>query len=805
MTFEPPREPPALTGPAPARHAVEPYAGAGGLGWPGDRTAPDEREGLDWRRYLAAIRRYKWFVLVIAVLGSAGGVVASRFVRPTYVAQATVWVPEQVRDNRGPIQQEALFGSFGWTELLKTSFVVLDDVVRDLRLYLRTESGDSAALVTFGIKERFMPGRYRLDVDGDGRTFQLRGATGAVLQQGTLGDSIGAEFGLAWVPPAGSLGPGRSMEFEVLPPRDAALRLQQDLQARIAERGANFLSLRLEGSDPQALARIVNQIADGFVDTARSLANSKHRELISALEAQLDSAETRLHNADMALEAFRVQTITEPTERGSPVPGGIQETRNPVIANFIDMRLDLDGLRHDRDAIERALAAADTGLTPDALMFIPSVQSSVELSKVLAHLTERQAELAALGLRYTPEHPEVLRAVRQIAELQRRTIPDLARGLLAQMTLRERELDTRIGSGARELRLIPRRATEEQRLTREVAIAEQAYETLKARHQDARFAESAGTLGARVLDRAAVPQAPIRDTAMRLVAMTLMASLGVALLGAIVLDRLDRRFRYPDQVQADLGLTILGAIPRVRAQNGAGNGDRNAAQIVEAFRGVRLGVTHAHGASGPLLLTVSSPGPGEGKSFVASNLALTFADGGHRTLLIDADLRRGDLHRVLGVSRKPGLTDFLQGKVALEAILQATSYPSLQFIGGGTRTHGAPELLGSETLQGLLLGLRSQFDVILLDSPPLGAGVDAFLLGTAAGCLLLVLRTGRTDRELAEAKLDVLDRLPIRVLGAVLNDIRPADGYRYYGYSYYLEGYEVRSEADDEKPALLKG
>jgi Mrp family chromosome partitioning ATPase len=108
----------------------------------------------------------------------------------------------------------------------------------------------------------------------------------------------------------------------------------------------------------------------------------------------------------------------------------------------------------------------------------------------------------------------------------------------------------------------------------------------------------------------------------------------------------------------------------------------------------------------------------------------------------------------------------------------------------------------------LLMSLRSAYTVILLDSSPLGAGIDPLVLGTASGSLLVVLRSGVTDRELAEAKLDALDRLPIRVLGAVLNDIRPGGYNRYYHYQYYTPGYETRDEsaetADEDRAALPK-
>ena len=214
--------------------------------------------------------------------------------------------------------------------------------------------------------------------------------------------------------------------------------------------------------------------------------------------------------------------------------------------------------------------------------------------------------------------------------------------------------------------------------------------------------------------------------------------------------------------------------------------------MVEAFRGIRLNLLNAYGAPGPVVVAVTSPGSGDGKSFVSSNLAVAFAYAGHRTLLIDADLRRGALHRALKLRRQPGLTELLVGDSSREQALQATTYPSLELLASGSRRRDAPELMGSARMADLVTGLRSSYGVIVVDTPPLGAGVDAFLLATLAGSLLVVLRLGRTDRELAEAKLEVLRNLPPRLLGAVLNDVR--EGSEYHAYSYYLDGYELTDE-----------
>ncbi|MGH6691736.1 MAG: tyrosine-protein kinase family protein, partial [Gammaproteobacteria bacterium] len=194
----------------------------------------------------------------------------------------------------------------------------------------------------------------------------------------------------------------------------------------------------------------------------------------------------------------------------------------------------------------------------------------------------------------------------------------------------------------------------------------------------------------------------------------------------------------------------------------------------------------------PLAVTLTSPGASDGKSFVTSNLAIAFADMGHRTIVVDGDVRRGTVHQLMGTTHKPGLTDYLAGQATRDQIVQNTRYSLLDMIGCGSRGEAGPKLLGSTAMTRLIDELRSEYDVILVDSPPLGACVDPMILGTLTRNLVLVLRTGTTDRAMAESKLLILDRLPVRVVGAVLNDVPARGPYRYYSY---LSGYEVLDDA----------
>jgi Mrp family chromosome partitioning ATPase len=143
--------------------------------------------------------------------------------------------------------------------------------------------------------------------------------------------------------------------------------------------------------------------------------------------------------------------------------------------------------------------------------------------------------------------------------------------------------------------------------------------------------------------------------------------------------------------------------------------------------------------------------------------------------------------------------DYLMGQATPDDILLKTQHDRLTVIPSGTRFQRGPELLSSSRMHELYATLRNRFEVVLVDSPPLGAGIDPYVLGTITGNLMVVLRTGGTDRQMAEAKIQMLDRLPIRVLGAVLNDIKSTMGhYRYYGYSYGY-GVEGGDEAEAEK------
>ena len=751
----------------------------------------------DWWRYLTAVRRFKWLVLAVTVGATALGVVGTLFLRPTYAAQATLWIQVPARQPReaGPIWQAQLPISTGWMDLLQ-SYAVLDDAVRSQRLYLHAkEPADSDILATLRVKDHVAPGKYRLVVEdtGDAPHFMLYSALSKTpVQTGVAGDSVGPELGLAWVPPRAALTGKREVEFTLDPPYEAAQDLSRNLKVA-ADLDGNFLRMELGGHDPAQITATVNAVAERFVTVAAGLKRDNLTELTRILSGQLAKAQAGLRQAEANVKSFRVGAVTTMAAGAGSVTESSQYPRDPMFAGLVDLKVNLDEVRRDRTAIERLLAPSPdptAGVPVDALSMVGSVQRSTEMVQALRDLTSKQAELRALRAHYTDANPPVRRLASEVDELAHRTLPSLGASLVAELRVRETQLVQRVDAASSSIQKVPPLAVEESRLQREVTLAEQAVTNLQARYEEARLAEVSSIPDVRLLDRAVEPQVPTGHIRAILIFLAFWGGLGMGVVGAVLLDHTDRKVHYPEDVTRAMGLPILGAVPHVDWRNG--KRDAAAAQVIESLRGIRLNVVHRHGTAGPVRLTVTSPGKSDGKSFVASNLALAFADAGYRTLLVDGDVRRGRLHHTLSAVRRPGLTELLEGTAPRDETIQATRYKNLSFISCGFRSQTGPALLSSVAMARLLDALRANYEAIIVDSPPLAAGADGLALATVTGSLVLVLRTGVSDRELTETKLGVLNHLPVRVLGAVLNDVRPGGAYRYY--SYYLEGYEVHDE-----------
>ena len=750
--------------------------------------AAPRAEQSDWQRYLSSVIRHKWLVLTVTVLGTLAGFIATGFLDPRYTAKAILWVDVAVGRERGA-QTDQLLDSRGWVELV-TSNAVLDTVVRQRRLFVTpATAADSVALSTFDVGEKVIPGTYRLIVDKNGRAWRLEMEDGTVVQRGRVGQPVGDNAGFEWTPTSAMLKPGTTIAFSVRAIPDASAGLASDIKARLDPNG-NFLRLQLKSGTAAGAANTLNAITERIVAVETDMKRRKFQELATVLDEQYTHAKETLSQAEEAVRTFRQRTWNQPLVQ--QMPGGGLAVENSGVARQLGE--DNDQRRRDRAMLEQLATRSATGsVSVEMWNSIPAVQKSPIMQSALLDLGKKQADLRALRLQYTEEAAPVKQLQGDLSALEHQQIPSLARMLARDLgevvAITKPRADTALG----QLRAAPNLALEQERLVREQRMAEEQFTQIDKEYGTAKLGLISALPDVRVLDPAVAPRRPASDYSALLILLAMMASFGIAAVGVNVRDKMDPKVRYPEQITGRMQLQILGAVPHVSWRLGA-NGD-GPAQVIEALRGLRLRVLHAHSGDGPLSLTITSPGIGDGKSFVSLNLALSFADAGYRTLLVDGDTRRGVQHKALKTPSTPGLTDVVAGRVPLEQALRQTSYPGLSFLSSGTRMQRAPERLLSQNMRDLMAKLRSMYDVVIMDSPPLGAGADPLVLGTLTENLLLVLRTGQSDINLASTKLEVLNALPVRVIGAVLNDVRSSGVYRYYMYS--SAEYEL---VDDEGP-----
>jgi capsular exopolysaccharide synthesis family protein len=768
-----------LAGPQGLRPAPAPWA----------PEPPDENsEGTPQvARIVGALNRYKWMIVGLGLLGALGGVIATKFVAQTYEAVAKVWIqtpkPTTGPQVAGPIRAEELVAQTSWPQLFQ-SFAIMDSVVAKRGLAATPEDPkDRPIFMRFGTSERPRTGGYSLRIDASGRHFTLAQKTdGAVVDTGTVGDSIGRSVGFRWAPAASVLKPGRTYEFSVISPRDASTALLAKLQPPpVVQPNSNFMSITLVDTDPVEAAATLNTWLTEFDSTALWLKRRNVSEYSNLLEVQRKSAYDKLREAELKLEGFRTRTITMPSEATIITPG-LQETRDPVFKTYFERKQEASDLQLLAEALARALTAGPAA--PEAISAIPNLLTQAgarDLQALLDEKAKREQELRDAQKVYTDEVDKVKTLQKQIADLRTRAIPAAARSLLAQLQKREGALNSQIAATSEEIRTIPTRSIEEQRLRREQAMYEGLYTNLSTRYADARLAEASAMPDITILDRAAPSTGIVSFRDLKIIGAGILLALGLGLALAILLDRLDHKFRHLAQVSSDLALPVLGTVPKI-AQPPRRAKPEDAAEVIESFRGIRLRLQYAYSANQPLLCGVTSPEQGDGKSLVASNLALAFAEAGYRTLLIDADTRRGALHEVFGAQRRPGLIEVLSGEVTRDEVLHPTSQERLSLMPCGGRRTTNPELIASPALPALLSELVRDFSVIIVDGPPLSAGIDAFAIGAACENTLMILRHSKTDMRMAKTKLALLRRLPLRTVGVVLNDVKSMGDYKYYGY-----------------------
>lgn len=294
---------------------------------------------------------------------------------------------------------------------------------------------------------------------------------------------------------------------------------------------------------------------------------------------------------------------------------------------------------------------------------------------------------------------------------------------------------------------------------------------------------------------------PVRPNRLQVLAISLAIGLMAGLGGALLLDVMDHRIRSSTEVENLLGLPILGAVPHMLGKRTAVERGQEIhlypkSEVAESYRTIRTGIRFGMTDASSKTILVTSPSPGDGKTTVASNLAIALAQTGKRVLLIDADCRRPMMQRIYGLNDEHGLSTVLTGQSEPEASVQHSNTENLDILPCGPLPPNPAEMLNSEAFTSLLRELAAQYDHVVVDSPPVAPVTDARILAAACDATVVVIRAEKTSRRVAEHARDALASVGAIVLGVVVNDAprsrSEASGYGHYSYSYGY-GYGSRS------------
>ncbi|MCX0336948.1 polysaccharide biosynthesis tyrosine autokinase [Acinetobacter radioresistens] len=405
---------------------------------------------------------------------------------------------------------------------------------------------------------------------------------------------------------------------------------------------------------------------------------------------------------------------------------------------------------------------------------------SITLETQKIALEQKQAEMAA---KYTAEHPQM-------------------REINAQLGAVNNKINELNGT----LKRLPELQRQYLQLFREVEVNQQLYTTLLNSYQQLRVAK-AGEIGSvRIIDTAVEPLGPIKPKKLQVIILSLFLGAFLGTLLALLRNMMRSGVKDSSQIENELDLPVYATVPRSPVQESrikllkkkkhipilaVKNSDDIA---IESLRSLRTAVNFALANAKNNIIMIAGPAPEVGKSFISTNLSVIFAQSHKRVLLIDADMRRGYLHKYFNVNTQPGLSEYLNGQNNLSDAIHETEIKNLYMMSRGKSPANPSELLSSAAFGTMLEQLSSQYDHIIIDTPPVLAVTDGIIISQYSGVNLIIARHAKTQMKELEITVNRFEQAGVKVNGFILNDIqRTAAGYG-YGYNYT---YAYQAKKDD--------
>jgi capsular exopolysaccharide synthesis family protein len=562
------------------------------------------------------------------------------------------------------------------------------------------------------------------------------------------------------------------------------------VKAQVVE-STNLAEILCDSESPQFAATYANALTDEYIASnleARWDSINRSREWLAH---QLEDVRGELRKSEDQLQTYgRASQLMFTSDKDS-----IDQEKLKQIQEALSRA---QAERIEKESIYKTAMSA----SPDS---VPEVLKNGRLVGYQSQLAALEQQRAELSSQFTSEHYKVKRVQAQIEELEGTSLHERENVLKAigndykSTLMRERLLTAAYRDQAKTFSQLTERAITYNILKGEVETNRQLYSSLLQKAKETDIASALHVSTVRIIDPAEAPRVPYKPNLLWNTLLGALAGFLVTVVGVVGRESLDRSFKAPGEVSVHLQLPELGVIPAGALMAGNRHGqpalsavelmtwrDRQS-YVAEAFRSLLISVLYS-GKNGarPRVILVSSAIHGEGKSTVVSNLGVALADIEQRVLLIDADMHKPRLHEIFNMSNAWGLSDLLREQKPIKnSPLQALALPTeivgLHVLPSGPCPTSVTNLLYSGRMSELLQRSRSEFDIVLIDTPPMLDISDARILGRLADAVVLVVRAGKTNREAAVAARRRLFNDGIPVLGAVLNawDVKSS----HYGYS----------------------
>jgi succinoglycan biosynthesis transport protein ExoP len=799
-----------------------------------DRPAGD---ALSLGQIFGVLRRRYRLILLMTVLGIAGGGYLAFKTPASYKAVATIRLAGERRALTGTIENDASpeVSSRTMDPILSLaqgvrSQSVMGAVVDSLglqlgsvtpefgmnkvdKIWVNPQAGSDTIQVTF----------YQNGVKAKLANREARARYGDVVDLGV------ARFAITDVPDV------PSAEIAIVPRQMAVDKLTTGIL--VAPRtGTDVIDVTYMSSNPRMSQRVVNTTVTEFKHLSILSAKQMSTRRREFLEAQLKQTDSMLIRAQAELATFRSRQQ-------------LASTQDQMNAQQTSM-LALDTRRTELEADKQTFAALQTQLKKGddasqmeairALASSPGLADNPTVSNYYHQLQTYQYKVDSMTTgpwKAAPTNPDLI----QLRSLIASTKNDLKQAVSSHVST----IDARIGSlrnlraqQGRSLGYLPAMAEEEARLTSRVQSLTSSSDDVRRDYQKARMAEEVEAGDLDIVDLAGTPYAPIWATAGLKLGLGLLLGMLLGIGGAFLLEALNTSIRKPEDLEGALHIPGLAVIPRLTSSSSPAPkrgllrpGKRaeleskraNASALgtvtqpfsigVEAFRMLRTSLVWCEQGDSMKTLVVTSAAPGEGKTLTSANLSVTFAYDGLRVLLVDCDVRRPRLHGLFQVPRSPGLMELLtpsfggndaqsltfnpsagrtdSGRPVTD-VIRPTNVRGLSLLTCGALPTNPSGLLSGVRMRALLQELAKSFDLVILDTPPVLATADAGILGSLADGVLLVVRAGQTDRVAAKRAHQQLVNVGARVVGTVLND--PGGEVSQYGDYYYPYDYAVEEK-----------